>query len=149
MSNQEDFAPEGLIEKERNGKKYSFRILNGKDSNEMAPLMIKRDDMGNAIVNDNGNAIMDTSKRNEQYIKHSLVEAPYECNGKPWHKASTQERWETIQKLKREVFDWIVGQAIEINDLGADEEKKLIGPSTTASADPTSNQQSGNAPLST
>jgi hypothetical protein len=124
---EEDFVKEETEDRTIDGKTFTFRHLTGGDSNEILDSYIS--------VNEEGDVKVSAAKRNEEFVKRAVVNAPYECFGldgegnktgakKKWAEATPNERLFTLKKLRPGIWTQIVKVVLDMNEVGEEVSKK-------------------------
>lgn len=112
----EDFITGRPVEIDIEGRKFKIKELTGEETDKIANSYVK--------IKDKNTIDIDIAIKNKELLKNTILDAPYEKDGRKWSELTQNERVELLQKLKPGIRSKLLKEINMINGISEEIKKK-------------------------
>lgn len=113
---EEDLIKENFVEVDISKRKFKIKVLNGDEYDKIMDKYI--------AVSEDGTIRFSLAKRNSEWLKTCVLDAPYEKDGKKFTETNPDEKLKILQNLKPNIRNQLIQKISEVNEAKGDFLKK-------------------------
>ena len=110
-----DFVSNEPIEVDIDGRIFKIKEVSGEEADLIANAYIK--------IKDENTLDIDIAAKSREWLKHTVMDAPYDLSGKPFTELNPDQRVSILQQLKPAIRSKLLKEIYKINEPPSDIKK--------------------------